>query len=163
MQNKKIKMFAVLLIGFGPTALQAQEVIPASGSHASGSGGSVNYTIGQVFYKNNTGTNGYSLTGGAQQPFEISVVTGIEQAKNINLEFLVYPNPTSSFIMLKIEGEVRSQISAILYDINGKLLEIKTLNEKTTEIPMTNQIPGIYFLNIRQNNKVIKIFKIIKN
>ena len=50
-----IKLSVVLLIGIGLTGLQAQEAIPALGSNASGSGGTVNYMVGQVVYTTNTG------------------------------------------------------------------------------------------------------------
>ncbi len=52
----------------------AQEVIPASGGNATGSGGSVSYSAGQVFYLTHEGTTG-SVNEGAQQPYEISAIT----------------------------------------------------------------------------------------
>ena len=102
MLNKKVKLSALLLLGFGLAGLQAQEAIPATGGNGSGSGGSVSYTVGQIVYTTITGTNGSSAQG-VQQPFEISVVTGIPEAKDISIEIIVYPNPAQDFIMLKIE------------------------------------------------------------
>jgi hypothetical protein len=84
MKYKKLILSALLLSGLGLTGLQAQEVIPAVGGNASGSGGSVSYSVGQVAYQTHTGTNG-SVVEGVQQPYEISVLTAIEEAKNINL------------------------------------------------------------------------------
>ena len=46
MQYKKLKLNAILFLGLGLTGLQAQEAISASGGDASGSGGTVIYTIG---------------------------------------------------------------------------------------------------------------------
>jgi hypothetical protein len=46
------------LLSAGCTAGYAQQVQPASGSEASGSGGSVSYTLGQAFYTSLTGPNG---------------------------------------------------------------------------------------------------------
>lgn len=83
------------LFGYG-TILLSQNAIPATGGNASGSGGSVSYSVGQVTYLINTGTSG-SVAQGVQQPYEISVVTGIEEASGIELEFSVYPNPASDF------------------------------------------------------------------
>ena len=82
MRHKKVKLSAVLLLGLGLTGLKAQEAIPATGGMASGSGGSVSYSLGQLVYTTNTGTNG-SVALGIQQPFEIFVVTSIEQAKGM--------------------------------------------------------------------------------
>ncbi|RLD56213.1 MAG: T9SS C-terminal target domain-containing protein, partial [Bacteroidetes bacterium] len=85
--NMKIRNFMIVALLFlGLSNLQAQEVIPATGGEASGSGGSASYTVGQVVYTTNTGTNGNSVSQGVQQPYEISVVTGIAEAKDINLE-----------------------------------------------------------------------------
>jgi len=86
MKYKKLKLSAVLLLGLGLTGLQAQESVNATGGNASGSGGSASYSVGQVAYQTHTGTNG-SVSEGVQQPFEISVVTAIEEAKGINLSF----------------------------------------------------------------------------
>ncbi len=71
---------------------------------ASGSDGTASYTVGQVVYTTETGTNGYSIAQGVQQPFEISVVTGIKEAKDISLSVSAYPNPTSDYLIVKVEN-----------------------------------------------------------
>ena len=72
------KCVAILVFSIVNTGLLAQEVIPTSGGTASGSGGSASYTIGQMIYTTNNGVNG-SVSQGIQQPYEISVVSGIEE------------------------------------------------------------------------------------
>jgi len=162
MRHKRLRLCAVLLLGLGLTGLQAQEAIPASGGNASGSGGTVSYTVGQVVYITNTGTNG-SVAQGIQQPYEISVVSGLEESEGINLIFSAYPNPTTDFLMLKIEGEVKAQYTASLYDISGKLLETKKLEGNQTSIVMGNLVPATYFVKVTEGNKEVKTFKIVKN
>jgi len=125
----------------------------------------VSYTVGQVVYTTNTGTNG-SVAQGVQQPFEISVVTGIEEAKGITLQCSAYPNPTTDFLTLKVDASTSLSIQSMeyqLFDINGKLLENKKVEDDETSIVMSNLVPATYFLKIIQNNKEIKTFKIIKN
>jgi hypothetical protein len=78
----------------------------------------------KVVYTTNTGTNG-SVAQGVQQPFEISNVTGLEEANNISLIVSVYPNPTTDFLILEIEGDVKTQYFVSLYDMQGKLLQNK--------------------------------------
>ena len=69
MKHKKtMTSFAFLLLGLG--GLQAQESPTAAGGEATGSGGTASYSIGQVVYTTNTGTNG-SVAQGVQQPFVI--------------------------------------------------------------------------------------------
>lgn len=162
MKNKKIKISAILLLGLGLSIAQAQEAISTTGGEASGGGGSASYSIGQVVYITNTGTNG-SVTQGVQQPYEISVVTGIEQAKDINLEYKAYPNPVTDYLILKVENYNNKNLSCQLFDINGKLLENKKLSGDETEIKMINLVPASYFLKVTDNGKEIKTFKIIKN
>jgi hypothetical protein len=162
MKHKKVKLSAVLLLGLGLTGLQAQEAIPASGGNASGGGGSASYSVGQVVYTTNTGTNG-SLAQGVQQPYEISVVTAIEEAKDISLEIVLYPNPATDFIKLKIVNYEVQNLRYQLYDINGSLLQDNKIVGNETSIVMSNYVSATYFLKVTDNNKVIKTFKIIKN
>jgi len=162
MRHKKLKLSAILFLGLGLTGLQAQEVIPASGGDASGSGGTVNYTLGQVIYTTNTGTNG-SVAQGVQQPYEISFVSGIEQTKGIKLECTAYPNPTTDFLTLKVENYDNENLSYQLFDISGKLLENKKIESNETTITMIKLVPATYFLKVTDNQKEIKTFKIIKN
>jgi hypothetical protein len=161
MRHKKLKLSAVLLLGLGLTGLQAQEVIPATGGNALGSGGTVSYSVGQVVYTTNTGANG-SVAEGVQQAFEISVVTGIEQTA-INLAISAYPNPTTDYLMLKVENYDKGNLSYQLFDMNGKILENKKVKGLKTIIVMSSLVPAIYFVKVTEGNREVKTFKIIKN
>ena len=162
MRHKKLKFSAILLLGLGLTGLQAQESINVTGSNALGSGGSASYSVGQVVYTTNTGTNG-SVAQGVQQAFEISVVTGLEEAKGINLSVTAYPNPTNDFLTLSIGEFDISNLSYQLYDMNGKLLQKEKITGNQTSIVMSNLLPSTYFVKVIQGNKEVKTFKIIKN
>ena len=161
MQHKRLKLSAVFLLVLGLTGLQAQTSVDATGGNATGSGGSASYSVGQVVYQTHTGTTG-SVAQGVQQPYEISVVTGIEEAKGINLSVSAYPNPTSDYLTLSIEKFDISNLSYQLYDINGKLLQNEKITGKQTSIVMSNLVPANYFVKVIQGNEVIKTFKIIK-
>lgn len=65
MINKRKLLCLAMLGGFGLSAGHAQEVVPASGGNASGSGGIAHYSVGQVFYANITGAQG-SMDQGIQ-------------------------------------------------------------------------------------------------
>ena len=162
MRHKRLKLSAVLLLGLGLTGLQAQESINATGNNASGSGGSASYSVGQVVYTTNTGTNG-SVAQGVQQPYEISVVTAIEEAKGINLSVSAYPNPTTDYLTLRIDELEISNLSFQLYDMTGKLLQSEKITGNQTSIVMSNLVPATYFVKVIQGNKEFKTFKIIKN
>jgi len=165
MQLKKLKLSILLLLGLGLSTLQAQEAIPASGGNASGSGGSVSYSIGQMVYSTNTGTNG-SVAQGVQQPYEISEVIGLEEAKGINLKCIAFPNPTTDFLTLKVDVSATLKFQTLnyqLYDISGKFIESKKITDREMTINMANLPNSIYFIKVLNNGKELKIFKIIKN
>ena len=162
MQNKKsgIITFIILLLSF--SGLQAQQAITTSGGNASGNQGSVSYTVGLIAYDTNSGLN-ETVAQGVQQPYEISVVSGIASSGKINLECSAYPNPTTDILILKVDNNDSKNLAYELYNINGKLLEIKNLKDNEITIQMKDLIPAIYFLKVKANQKVVKTFKIIKN
>jgi len=162
MRHKRLKLSAVLLLGLGLTGLQAQTSVNATGGDVSGSGGSVSYSVGQVVYTTHTGTSG-SVAEGVQQTYEISVVTGLEEAQSINLSVTAYPNPTTDYLTLRIDEFEISNLSYQLYDINGKLLQNEKITSDQTSIVMSNLVPSSYFVKVIQGNKEVKTFKIIKN
>jgi len=161
--KRRLILGLVLLLYFGLSNLQAQEAIPATGGEATGSGGSASYTVGQVVYTTNVGTNGNSVAQGVQQPYEISVVTSIPEAKEINLLVSAYPNPTTNYLTIKVENYETANLQYQVSDINGKLLQTVKATGTETKIETNNLIPANYFVKVLDNNKEIKVFKIIKN
>jgi len=162
MRHKKLKLSTILLLVLYLTPLQAQTAIPASGGNATGSGGKIAYSMGQLVCTTNTGTTG-SLVQGVQQSFEIYIVTEIKEAKEINLIISSYPNPVNDFIKLIIENYNLVHLSYQLCDVSGKLLESSVITNNQTSILMSNRIRATYLLKVIQDNKEIKTFKIIKN
>ncbi|MEM9722082.1 MAG: T9SS type A sorting domain-containing protein [Bacteroidota bacterium] len=155
---KQIASAVFLLLGLG--RLQAQETPVASGGDAIGSGGTVSYAVGQVVYATDTGTNG-SEAKGVQQPFEISVITGINEL-GIALGVSVYPNPTTTFLRLQVESEKVGGLSYQLVDLQGKIITGKRIHANAAIIKMENLPKAAYFLRINNNLQTVKIFKIIK-
>jgi hypothetical protein len=156
--KNKITCILFLLLGLG--GLHAQESSTAAGSEATGSGGTVSYSVGQVSYTTAIGTNG-SVAQGVQQPYEISVTTGINET-SINLEMSVYPNPTTNILSLKVENEALENLKFQLIDLQGKMIKNEKVTTTTSTIKMEELPKAIYFLNVSVNNKVVKTFKIIK-
>jgi len=164
--NFELKNSIILIIIFsiilGLTEAEAQKATAVAGGDVKGSGGSISYSLGQVVYTTNTATNG-SVAQGVQHTYEISVETSIEKVKGIILQCTIFPNPTTDFITLKIENLKIEDLMYQLYDVNGKVLENKKVEENETKIVMCNLVPAIYFLRVSQKNEEIKVFKIIKH
>jgi hypothetical protein len=164
MRYNVLKSICVLMLGLGLNELHAQTASIATSGNVSGSGGSASYSVGQLFYTTITGPNG-SVAQGMQQPYEISVVSGIEEAPGISLLVSAYPNPAPEYLTLKVDVYTSLNIQSLsfqLLDMNGKLLESKLIDSNLTTISMYNLVPAVYFVNVIHMNKSIKEFKIIK-
>ena len=82
MKHFRLKLILLLLLFFGFKSIQAQKTVPASGGEASGNKGSASYSIGQMIYTSNVGTN-FSRTEGVQQSYEITLTTSIKEDQRI--------------------------------------------------------------------------------
>jgi len=161
MRHKKLKLTAILFIVLGLTELQAQEAKITAGGNASGIGGTISYSVGQLVYTTLIGTNG-SVQQGVQQAYEIATLNIFEETTGIILKSSVYPNPANDYLILKVENYDKEKLTFQLFDINGKLLDSKILIESETRIDMNNYASSIYFLKITDSQKELKTFKIIK-
>lgn len=159
---KKIIIFSFCFFCANILILNAQESIVTTGGEASGTGGTASYSYGQVVYTTNIGVSG-SNAQGVQQPYEISVVTSVDELKDINFQCNLFPNPTDNYVQLKIENLKIENLIYRLCDANGKEIENKKILNNETVISMVSLVPSAYFLKIYKNKKAIKTFKIIKN
>jgi hypothetical protein len=140
---------------------QAQESANSSGGNASGSGGTVAYSIGQVFYTSNAGSSG-TVDPGVQHAYEIYSV-GINET-NLNISLTAFPNPTTEYLTLQISDFINEKLFYQLYDLQGKLLTSGQVTAKQTQINTSSLPSATYFINVvNQENIKVQSFKIIKN
>ena len=145
MKNIKSLLSALALFGLLIAETNAQEAIPAAGGNAFGNNGSVSYSIGQVVYKTYYDENN-SVAEGVQQPYEISVLSGVEEVDGKKFECTVFPNPVTDKLRLSINGEYAVGLEYRLFDITGKLLERKNIQSNETNISTGKLVPATYFL-----------------
>ena len=156
-----MKIIIVLIIfGCSIISIQAQQTTASAGGDASGIGGTFSYSIGQVVYTYNYGTD-VIVAQGVQQPFEISIL-GLDNYQ-INLVMQTYPNPTKDYLVLNVHALDLSNMIFQLYDVNGRLIETRTMFSPIETICMMNLPSSVYVLKVTNNNKEVKSFKIIKN
>ncbi len=158
MKNLLATSFLLLFGGF----TFGQSAVVASGGEASGSGGTVSYTVGQVSYSTVQGSGGI-MTEGVQQPYEIYIVTGIEDAGSVSLSISAYPNPTTDFLILNTSEYAGKNLAYQLYDMSGKLIETRSLRNGRTTIDMSLLQPSVYTVRVTENGKEIKVFKVVKH
>jgi hypothetical protein len=150
---------AMLLMSF--CILQAQQSFTVSGGNAQSDTGNISYAVGQSFgqtYVTETG----SLSEGVLQPFEISDITDVESV-NVLVNLSVYPNPTSDCIILDISDELTTDMLYQVFTIDGKTVSQNSIRDNRTTIDLTSAQTGVYLLKVFDNNRVIRVFKIIKN
>ena len=163
MKKNILKLGIIILFVFMLSNLYSQETVSVSGGEALGNGGTASYSIGQMVYTTHNGTNGNSLAQGVQQAYEISVVVGIPEVKDINLLVSVYPNPATYYLTVKVENYETANLQYVVLDINGKLLQKIKATGQETKIETKNLANGIYFVKVMDNKNEIKVFKIVKN
>ncbi|MBM3160077.1 MAG: T9SS type A sorting domain-containing protein [Bacteroidetes bacterium] len=158
-KSRPILLLAAGLLWAG--LAQAQESANASGGDATGSGGTVAYSIGQVVYTTNTGSDG-SAAQGVQHAYEIFTI-GIKETE-LNISLIAFPNPTTENLILQISDYNNEKLSFQLFDIQGKQLSNGQVTAKQTQINMNGLPTATYFINVvNQENKQVQSFKIIKN
>ena len=158
MSNKFTAGFFLLLFLCLFTANAQQAVLPAGGD-ASGTGGSVSYSIGQIVYTTVSGSSG-KVSQGVQQAYEIFSV-GIEDWPG-GIVLHVFPNPTSDQLTLEIKGYQNQSLAYRLTDTNGRLLKKEMITADQTRIDMHTWPEAAFFLSVTLDNKQAQTFKIVK-
>lgn len=160
--EKNILLFSFLFLMV--TGIFAQSAIVPVGGNAQGNSGSVSYTVGQIAVQTVNSDNGsVSVAEGVQQPYEIMTV-GVDDYPEIILNAVVYPNPTENLAQLELNGfEIpTSGLRAILHDANGKLLQILDVTEDLTPFQIGQYATGTYYLELRDGNRLLKTFKLVR-
>ncbi len=155
-----MKLILIISLLFVSLASNAQQGVITTGGNATGSGGSVSYTVGQSAWNMISGTNGTVLQG-LQQPYEISVISGIDDYE-VSLNYVAYPNPTTNAITLNIGNTDLIGLKYQLYSVVGVLLQEKVIEATETEIHLESYPTSTYLLRIVKDNLMIKLFKIVK-
>ncbi|MDZ4666797.1 MAG: T9SS type A sorting domain-containing protein [bacterium] len=161
--KKMILALSCCFLGLGSTMLFAQSGYVAAGGNASGTGGTVSFSIGQVFYVAPS-SSAFNLVQGVQQPFEISTVTGLDQSiKGIDLLASVYPNPASETLTLRVENGKWFNLSYVLYDITGREITKGKVENEETKLDVSPLAIGQYFLKVSEGSQLVKTFQILKS
>jgi hypothetical protein len=160
MKKQVSKTVFLSMVGFFSIQSYAQQNTVSSGGVASGSGGSVTYSIGQVAYTSSTGSNG-NVNQGVQQPYEIYSL-GINESV-FSFDLSLFPNPTTDLLNLTIKNFNGENLSYQLVDFNGKIIQTAAIKNEQTSINLSELPMASYFINLLENNQKVQSFKIIKN
>lgn len=153
----KTKLLCTALLAMAVyTAGFAQDVKPASGGNASGSGGSASYSVGQVFYTSPTGAGGSSGLGIQT----ISIMTQVLPVKFLSFKVAKYDN-SSVLITWQTATEQDNDYFAVEKSSDGiTFTEFTRINGKGTSGNVSSYktmdfqpLIGNNYYRIRQTDK----------
>lgn len=155
-----MKIVFITVLTFLALDSQSQEATVSSGGDASGTNGTVSYTIGQIDYEYRTGSDG-NITEGVQQ-IVVEPTSSLDENQT-NIVLNAYPNPAYDHIVIETSATSGSEnVSYKMYDTKGKLVKEGRISSEKTTVDVTELVGANYFLKVTQGNELIKSFKILK-
>ncbi|MCP4440086.1 MAG: T9SS type A sorting domain-containing protein [Aureispira sp.] len=149
----------ILLLQCCVSFVYAQEGINTGGGHVSTPEGTVSFSLGQVVYTTTSGEEG-AISLGIQQGIEIEQLNTI--SNDLDLDLIVYPNPTSDQLILNITQAFFEKLEYRVLDSNAKLILTNKIKNNKTSINMEEFPSSRYILTVQDNKGAIQSFQIIK-
>lgn len=158
--------FCILIVLFFYFNSKAQKNTVTIGGNATGIGGSVSYSIGQIDYMMISNSNG-SINQGVQQPViatpTFSKIATQKVSKDDNEQAFIYPNPSNKVIFVNMPFyNPNNSVILILSNDEGKLLSKQSICSAKTEINISQLPTSTYFVQIINQNKKMQSIKLIK-
>jgi hypothetical protein len=160
MKFQKNTLFVCFFMAMGISSANSQCKTVSGGGIGIGSGGSLSFAIGQGFTISMTNEK-MNSSKIIKQTLQEKIFSN--ESDGILVDIKIFPNPTKSNVVLRISNVVNDEFYYQLYDLIGSRIMNKEIKSVETNIYMDNLVDGIYLLKVLENNREIKIFKIIKN
>ncbi len=90
--------------------------------------------------------------------FKYSNVVRLRYNEKNTANTIVYPNPTPGLVTMLVGDNALIGTVAVLYDINGRLLESIKITASSQPVNLSKYINGIYFIKLN-NKEVLRIIK----
>lgn len=158
--KRSSKVFLLVIFTLSVIYMQAQEAVTTAGGNVANSSGAVSYTIGQPFVSVSN-ANGYTLSEGVQQAFEIMEVGIAEEAKVLDVEVIVFPNPTEKEVNIQANGNDK-EMQYQLYNVEGKVITAGSWCGEQYSISLQALAKGVYMLRLGDKERGERLFKIVK-
>jgi hypothetical protein len=109
------------------------------------------YQINTVLVDNQPQTpipTSYTFTNvQANHTIHVDFTDGIDE-NELSQYVTLYPNPTQSFIDLKLDRDYLGATECRIYDMYGKLMRILPIEEEITSIDVSDFAAGVYFVRL---------------
>jgi hypothetical protein len=154
----------LFVIGFSNAQTITHSVVASAGANHTNTeaGYSISWTLGEPVIGSLTSSdNTITLHQGFQQGSLVIVsINDIEFTSDI----LVYPNPATSFVNIKVDGLSSGSLNLEIIDIHGRLRASYQgfTSEDIVTINTNNLNSGIYMLRFYTEGRTVKTVRLIK-
>ncbi len=118
------------------------------------------YVVGPTFYGNVSGAKVQTIS---ESVTTYTPVTAIIEQSNGQIKTSIYPNPSSDFIAVQIDGLLTEKLSVQLFDINGRLVQQMSIQPGSTigYFHTETLYDGVYLVSYQMNGKVVGAEKVV--
>ncbi|MBK9177650.1 MAG: T9SS type A sorting domain-containing protein [Flavobacteriales bacterium] len=153
-------LLIVLLIIHSGSALAQRATLPA-GHDATGAGGTISYSMGQVDYRFTSNGNG-SVVQGVQQPYEW-LVLAVNEPLGGGFTAALQPNPANDQVTIAIAGTTTLPLSYELRDAQGRLLREGPITSTSISVSLNGLPSAIYLVHVLEDARPLTTFQLIKH
>lgn len=160
MKKNILIIVGLLLTSMAFSQTASPQLISSSGDSFKNANYQLDWSIGESVTASYS-EGAYILTQGFHQGV-YTITTELENRLAIDAKISISPNPTTDLLTLKLESTKLENTQYFLTDISGKILQTSKVTSNIEQLNFATYASGIYFLSLKQENRVIKSFKIIK-
>lgn len=155
-----LRSFLAFLSCFAGVALLAQRDAVSTGGVATGTGGSVSFSIGQV--ANDAPASGTgSVTQGVQQPYD-DLSTVIPDHGLDASDVTAFPTVTNDLVVVSVPGSTTSPLRMDVIDALGRIVVHRAIVAARTELSLGALAPGTYRLRVSDGAGPLRTFTLVR-
>lgn len=147
----RLRILPLVLILVGGAQIHGQQAVVPAGGEATGSGGTVSWTLGQVDYEASQSSGG-NVQRGVQQPYEWLVMSADEAARPT---VSVWPNPTADQVRLEWNEPLPAGARFLVSSSTGALIDEGPVTGTTLTIQLERQASGQYVVRIMSRDRIL--------
>lgn len=170
MENKKLKLCALFILGIGLTCLKAQttmnvkENVGALSQSTLGSIRKLTFSNNNLLINKNNGTTSiYALGNVRYINFSSGILTSTAEQETENL--LLFPNPVNNNLQINFQSNETGILQISIMDLQGNIVLQQIQNNQSgtnnTVIDVSELLQGLYVCRLQTNSKTENI-KFIK-
>ena len=148
---------ALLLLASLPAF--GQRTVSTAGHDATGNGGSLSVTVGQVGYTEAASSTG-TISAGVQQPLVVIQTDVAELPGGPSAQ--VFPNPAHDQLTVQVDQLEGGTSYYVLQDAAGRIVQQERITATHTLVDVHHLALGTYTLSVRNGDTPLGTFTVIK-